>query len=331
MSEKESSMAVQQGEKVVDNTTLRMRTYALIRTLLIGFLGASLINGLFSYIFYTPKANRININNIELVEKYKLLESQIEAMEHTLNQISHRDNTVYRTLLGADTLPYSTPTLPYPKYTYTSLEGDPYSPIMMSTWEKIDILAKDLYRQSKSLDELESLAADRKEFSVAIPAIWPIDRTALKYIGAFGMRLHPIYRRYIMHKGIDLACDTGTPIYATGDAVVQSSQLGYRRSGYGQMLLLRHKFGYQTRYAHLSKRLVNVGDTVRRGDLIGLVGSTGGSTGPHLHYEVIVRGEVVNPLNFFDRNMSKEEYEKLMEQVHDTNLERIEEDPHGEE
>lgn len=331
MIEKEPSKVAQSNDIVTNNATIRLRTYALIRTLLVGFIGASLINGMFSYIFYTPKANIINLKNIELVEKYKLLEGQIEAMENTLQQIGHRDNSVYRSLLGADTLPYSVQTVPYPKSTYASLEGDPYSPIMMSTWEKIDVLAKNLYRQSISLDELQSLAKDKEELSAAIPAIWPIDRTALKSIHAFGMRLHPIYKRYILHKGVDLACDTGTPVYATGDAFVEKSQQGYRRSGYGQNLLLKHKFGYQTRYAHLSKRLVSVGDTIRRGDIIGLAGSTGGSTGPHLHYEVIVRGEVVNPVNFFDRNMSREEYENLMLQVRETNLERFEEGSEDEE
>lgn len=305
---------------------LRMRAYWVLRRLLIGFMIVSVANVLFSSLFYTPKAYSIDAENRATIEKYRLLKSKIAAAENKLREIAHRDNYVYRSLFGLDTLETLSRLEPYPSINYEEYQGDLYSPLISSSWEGIDIFAKQLYEQSLSLDELQQMAKDKEEFSSAIPAVWPIDRTLLKYgIGAFGMRLHPIYRRYIMHKGIDLACDTGSPVYATGDAVVEKSQLGYRRSGYGQMLLLRHRFGYQTRYAHMSKRLVNVGDTVRRGDVIGLVGSTGGSTGPHLHYEVILRGNVVNPINFFNRYMSKDEYEKLMEQVHETKLEKFDE------
>ncbi len=304
----------------------QLRTYRLLRRMLLGFVIISTINLIFSSCFYTPKAYSIESENRAMIERYNLLMSHIEVAENRLEQIAHRDNHVYRSLFGVDTIDQSPRREPYPKIIYSKYAGNLYSPIITSSWERMDIFAKELYYQSQSLDDLQILAKDKNELSVSVPAIWPIDRTVLKYgIGAFGMRLHPIYKRYLMHKGIDLACDTGSKIYATGDAVVEKSQLGYRRSGYGQMLLLRHKFGYQTRYAHLSKRLVNVGDTVKRGDVIGLVGSTGGSTGPHLHYEVILRGQVVNPINFFDPNMSKEEYAQLMEQMHESKLEAFDE------
>ncbi len=326
MQNQEPKATSQPKLRKVDSSPYRLRVYRLLRRMLIGFLLVSIVNLIFSSLFYTPKASRIDSENRALIDKYNLLLNRVSATENRLAQISHRDNYVYRSLFGLDTLDQSRDREPYPKIFYDEYAGNLYSPLIISAWERMDIFAKELYNQSLSLDELQLLAKNKEELSSSIPAVWPIDRTALKYgIGAFGMRLHPIYRRYIMHKGIDLAADTGTKIYATGDAVVEKSQLGYRRSGYGQMLLLRHKFGYQTRYAHLSKRLVNVGDTVRRGDVIGLVGSTGGSTGPHLHYEVILRGQVVNPLNFFNRNMSKEEYEKLMEQVHETKLEKFDE------
>lgn len=326
MSEKEVSAMKRQGSQEGQQIPLQLRTYRMIRNLLVGFLVISISSALFSYIFYTPKAHRIHIANSELVTKYQLLQDRIATSESRLAEIANRDNYIYRSLFGVDTLPLSTKSEPYPKSHYSHLEDDPYSPILIENWERMDILAKDLYRQSRSLDELQILAKNKEQLSAAIPAVWPIDRTKLKYgIGAFGMRLHPIYKRYILHKGIDLPCDTGTPIYATADAIVQKSEQGYRRSGYGQMLLLKHDFGYQTRYAHLSKRLVNVGDTVRRGDLIGEVGSTGGSTGPHLHYEVILRGQELNPINFFNRNMSKEEYQLIMEQVQETKYETFDE------
>ncbi len=326
MFEKESSIAIQQIAHKLVKARFTLRDYAVVRSLLIGFLLVSVAGALFSYIFYTPKAHRINLENVELLQRYALLEERIEMAQQRLEAVAFRDNNTYRPLFGLDASSSLGRAATPPASAYEWLSGDRYTPQIRSTWQKMDCLAQSIYQQSLSLDELQALAQDHEEFSAAIPAVWPIDRTTLKYgVGAFGMRMHPIYRRRIMHKGIDLPCDTGNPIYATGDAIVEESEKGYRRSGYGQMLLLRHKFGYQTRYAHLSERLVNVGDTVRRGDVIGLIGSTGGSTGPHLHYEVIVRGEVVNPLNYFNRDMSKEEYQQLMEQVQETRFERFEE------
>ncbi len=305
---------------------IKLRSYRVIRSVLVGFILISVGNGLFSYIFYTPKAHRIVVENLEMVARYRLLEDKIAAAQNRLNIIAYRDNSVYRPLFGLDTLPLNVHSTPYPSSMYEWLGDDPYTLQMQSAWERMDALAVQSYQQSRSLDELQTLAKESEELSAAIPAVWPIDRTTLKWgIGAFGMRKHPIYKRMIMHKGIDLPCDTGNPIYATADGVVERCEQGHRRVGYGQMVLLKHKFGYQTRYAHMSKRLVTKGDTVRRGDIIGLIGSTGGSTGPHLHYEVIVRGEVVNPLNFFNRNMSKEEYQRLMEQVQETKFETFDE------
>ena len=170
------------------------------------------------------------------------------------------------------------------------------------------------------------LAKNKENMSTAIPAIWPIDRQALRHgIEPFGYRNHPIYHRRILHKGIDLAANIGNNVYATGDATVQSTDLGQPRRGYGKQILLNHQYGYQTRYAHLSQIFVKPGEKVVRGQLIGKVGNTGGVTGPHLHYEVIHMGQVVNPINYFNRNMTNEEYERLMEQMQELNLDTFDE------
>jgi murein DD-endopeptidase MepM/ murein hydrolase activator NlpD len=118
-----------------------------------------------------------------------------------------------------------------------------------------------------------------------------------------------------------MACDKGVPVYASGDAIVESTDIGRRRVGYGKQVLLNHEFGYKTRYAHLNEILVKEGQKVKRGQLIGTVGNTGGSTGPHLHYEVIYMGKVVNPVNYFNKNMTREEYRRLMDEMKDSDLE----------
>lgn len=326
MLQKEQSLEPKVSSAKVAGVSFRLRMYNILRKFLVGFILVSIINFIFSQFFYTPKVYSIYNENQEIIEKYKILEGRISAAQLMLEEIKYRDKFTYRSLFGADTSAImNVDQLMYPETKYIDLQSDSYSSLMTLTWKSMDQFARMLYAQSTFLDELQHLASHKASLEAAIPAIWPIDRTKLKSrIGAFGMRKHPIYNRLIMHKGIDLQCDTGDPVYATGDAVVEKSDQGLKRSGYGQQLLLNHEYGYKTRYAHLSKRLVKVGDTVRRGDLIGEVGNTGGSTGAHLHYEVIHKGYVVNPISYFDPNMTNEEYIKLMEQQTDTEFETFE-------
>ena len=189
----------------------------------------------------------------------------------------------------------------------------------------VDALARQLYEESVSLDELQTLSKNKERLSTAIPAFWPIDRSLLRTgIGSFGWRIHPLYHSRKFHKGIDLAGNVGDPIYATGDATVESIDTRNSTRGYGRQILLNHEFGYKTRYAHLNRILVKPGDKIVRGQLIGELGRSGGVTGPHLHYEVIHQGSVVNPINYFNKNMSPEEYEHLMSELRELNLEKDE-------
>ena len=306
-------------------STFRVRAYHIIKRFLVGFILISMVNLLFTQLFYTPKVYNIIRANEEIIERYRILNSRVVASTHKLDEIAHRDRYIYRSLFGVDTLASASRAQEYPQSKYLALQGDTYSVLMTQTWRDMDRFARTIYAQSTSLDELSALARDKANLESAIPAIWPIDRTRLRGgIGAYGMRTHPIYKRYIMHKGIDLAGKTGDPIYATGDAVVERTAQGLRRSGYGQQIILNHEYGYKTRYAHLSKRFVKAGDTVRRGDIIGEMGSTGGSTGPHLHYEVIHKGTAVNPINYFNRNMTSSEYRELMDKMQDTRYDTFE-------
>ena len=176
------------------------------------------------------------------------------------------------------------------------------------------------------MDELQALTHNKEQLSSAVPAIWPIDRAALhnNHIGAFNpRRFHPILHRIQPHNGVDFGCDRGTPVFATGDAKVELAQASGWNGGYGKQILLDHGFGYKTRYAHLDQVLVAKGEQVKRGQLIGHVGNTGRSKGSHLHYEVILKGRPVNPINYFNREMSQQEYEELMENLRETNFEAL--------
>lgn len=304
----------------------RLRTYRLLRRILVGFILVSIANVLFSYFFYTPKMYRINRENRELVLKYRILQDRIRTAQRRVDEIRHRDNNVYRSLFSTDTLALEGIFTPYPDTKYASMADDNYAPLMVGTWQQLDALARELYLESVSFDELQMLARNKEQMSAAIPAIWPIDRSRLhnNHLGAFNpRRMHPILHRIAPHNGVDFGCDRGTPVYATGDAVVEVAAATGPNGGFGRMVLLNHEFGYKTRYAHLDKVLVKAGDRVVRGQQIGEAGSTGRSTAPHLHYEVIHKGQPVNPVNYFNRNMTNEEYDRLMEQMRDTNFEML--------
>lgn len=302
---------------------VRVGRYPLLRKLLVGFIVISLLNLVISYFLYTPKIFSIDNENRELVIKYNILQDRIRSLESKIDDIHHRDISVYRSLFSVDTLAIEGIYTPYAESKYATLQGDEYSTLMTDSWKSIDNLARKAYATTLSLDQLQILAKNKERMSFAIPAIWPIDRTQLEWFYSFGMRArHPIYKTRKMHKGVDMSCKRGVPVYATGDAIVQMTDEGMRRRGYGRQILLNHEFGYQTRYAHLNKILVKEGERVTRGQLIGEVGSTGGSTGPHLHYEVIYMGRHVNPVNYFNRNMSSDEYKQLMDKMkHNTDLE----------
>lgn len=301
----------------------RLRTYRIVRKALIGFILVSMVNVLFSYLFYTPKMYAITRNHRELLIKYDLLRDRIAAAQRKTDQIKHRDNDVYRPLFSVDTLAVAGIYQPYPESKYAAFAADANAQVMMPAWQQIDRLARTIYLESVSLDQLQQLSTDKEQLSSTIPAVWPIDRTVMNSIDYFGWRHHPLYHRTIFHKGIDLGCAVGNVVFATGNATVEMTDNGQRYRGYGRQILLDHGFGYKTRYAHLNRILVKPGDKVVRGQVIGEVGRSGGVTGPHLHYEVIRAGQVVNPVNYFDRNMTPEEYIDLMENIRHANLEKF--------
>ncbi len=296
--------------------------YNVLRFLFLGFILASIVNVVFSMAFYTPKMYSIVKNNTELVTKYNVLHEKVKATSRTLDELKHRDNAVYRSLFGIDTMKVAGVYLDYPDQKYASIADNRFAPLMIGAWKEIDRLARRIYLQSVSLDTLQLLARNKEQMAQAIPALMPVDSRLLRGgIGAFGNRLHPIYHEYIMHKGIDLAGRIGDPIYAAGDGYVSLVNSGGTGNvGYGKNLIVNHGFGFQTRYAHLNKILVTTGQWVKRGEKIAELGNTGGSVGPHLHYEVIRAGVHVNPINYFKRDMDPKEYERIIELANDATI-----------
>lgn len=294
-----------------------------MRQVVIGFITLSLLNIVISYLFYTPKMRLIEAENRDLILQYEILQDRIASTYSKLQEIRHRDQNVYRMLFSSDTTTLKGVYTPYPDSKYEDLMDDDYTELMTSTWLQLDAATRLAYATSLSLDELQLLAKDKEQLSLAIPAIWPIDRTKLKAFYSFGERSsHPIYGRRAMHKGVDLSANFGTPVFATGDGVVEKVDQGQANFGYGKQILIDHKFAYKSRYAHLQRMFVEQGQKVKRGQLIGEVGSTGGSTGPHLHYEVIYLNQPVNPINYFNLNLTPDEYQELVKNIrYNTDLE----------
>jgi murein DD-endopeptidase MepM/ murein hydrolase activator NlpD len=196
------------------------------------------------------------------------------------------------------------------KYAY--LNGFSNSELIKSTSETMDMLERRLNSQRLSFKELLDIAKNKEKMLSSIPAIQPVRNNDLKHMASgFGYRIDPIYKTRRMHTGMDFTANVGTEVYSTGDGVVESlEKSGW---GYGQCIVINHGFGYKTRYAHLSAFKVSQGQKIKRGELIGLVGNTGKSTGPHLHYEVEKGGQKVNPIHYYHSDLSPAQYEKLLE------------------
>ena len=277
---------------------------------------------LFSSLFYTPKMLELSEERSRIEYKNKVLLTKIRSSQNQIDQIRQRDNNVYRPLFSSDTFYIEGIHSPYAEQKYAWMKDLSNRDMLHTTWLQMDQLARSLYLSSKSLDELQKLSREKENFSTSIPAIWPIDRSRLRGgIGAFGYRIHPILKYRKMHQGVDLGGKIGDPVYTTGDGIIETVVLSRARTSYGTQIVVNHGFGYKTRYAHLDKVFVEQGDTVSRGELIAEMGNTGISTAPHLHYEVIYKGSVVNPINYFDKDMSTEAYKSLMGQIQEENYE----------
>ncbi len=294
-----------------DNTLL----FKLKRLLIHLFSGVSL-GVVFFFIFVSLVSSPEEVQLIQeknrLQAQYKLLERNMDEVSEILTDLQQRDDNLYRVIFQADPIPYSIrkSTAGNAEY-YRQLLTMTNSEIAVSTTQKYNELKKQLYIQSKSYDELVKLASNQEEMLKHIPAIQPIlNKDLTRTASGFGWRIDPVYRTRRFHEGMDFTAPIGTEIYATGNGTVR---LAGWRQGYGNTVEINHGFGYKTLYGHMYKIHVKVGQKVNRGDVIGLVGNTGKSTGPHLHYEVHLRGKVMNPQQFYFLDLSPEEYDRMVQ------------------
>jgi hypothetical protein len=269
-------------------------------------LAAVLLYAGFSYID-SPKEKQLKREIAQMSLQYEILRDRMNQVSVVLEDIQERDDHLYRTLFNVDPIPSDIRKAGYGGINrYKDLENYHNSQIMVESAKKIDEIANTLLIQAKSYEELTELSKSRLEMMANVPAISPINSKNLHQgISGFGSRHHPIYKIKKKHLGIDFPAPIGTPIYATGNGKVNES--GTER-GYGKMVKIDHGYGYETLYGHMSQIKVKKGQKVNRGEVIGYVGNTGISTGPHLHYEVIKETRPVNPIDFFYNDLSPSEY-----------------------
>ena len=264
------------------------------------------------FIFGSPSEKELRIENARLLAQYNVLSHRLDEALGVMQDIQQRDDNLYRVVLQADPVSDAIRKAGYGGTNrYEQLMDMANAELVMNTTQKMDMLNRQLYIQSKSFDEVVDLCKGHDEMLKCIPAIMPVSNKDLKKTASgYGTRIDPIYNTPKFHAGMDFSANIGTPVYATGDGKVIKA--GWE-TGYGNLIQVDHGFGSVTWYAHLSKYKVRPGQKVVRGEVIGEVGNTGKSTGPHLHYEVQVKGKVQNPVNYYFMDLSAEDYDKMVQ------------------
>lgn len=289
----------------------------ILGSVIAGSLGLLLL--LNTNLFNTPQelALQRELNNYEL--RYELLNRKMDQMEEVLTNIEDRDNNIYRLYFEANPIPEEQRRAGFGGVNrYKSLEGFNNSDMIIATTQRMEVIQKQMVIQSRSLDEITKLAAEKEKLLASIPAIQPVSNEELtRMASGYGWRSDPFTKARKMHWGMDFTAPRGTPIYATGDGEV--TRADNYASGFGKHIRIQHGYGYMTIYAHLSKYNVKKGQKVKRGDLIGFVGSTGRSEAPHLHYEVWKDGDKINPINFYYGSLSAEEFTNMLKTANQEN------------
>lgn len=267
---------------------------------------------IFLYFFPSPREASLMQYNKNLTAQLRLMDQKVDQMQLVMSDMAQRDDNLYRAILGAEPIPLTarmgaTQQISY----YDSLARMTNDQLVADVQRKIDILEKELYVQARSYEEVLELAKNQEVRMENIPAIQPVLNKDLKRMASgYGWRVDPVYHVRRFHEGMDFSAPIGTDIFATGNGVI--TFVGWKQ-GYGNTIEIDHSFGYKTRYAHCSKLIARVGQKVKRGDVIALVGNTGKSMGPHLHYEVHYQGRPIDPRNFYFYDLSPEDYDKMVQ------------------
>ncbi len=284
---------------------------------LFGFIAASIATGIiivvliFQYID-SPKEKLLRQQNESYKESYSVMQERVKQLELQMNELENRDNEVYRSIFESSPIPDSARIKEMEaKKEVRLIQNASNTELIQNMIGQLNNLSLRMAYQTKSFVEITGMVKNKEKLLKAIPAIQPVSNKNLNRIGgSFGYRIDPVYKDVRFHQGLDFTAPSGTPIYATADGVVQAA--GFSTDGYGNKVVVNHGFGYQTLYGHMFKVKAKIGQLVKRGEVIGYIGSTGKSTGPHCHYEVIKRGTKVDPVYYFYNDLTPAQFDRLL-------------------
>jgi len=286
----------------------------------IGFILASIAVGvLFVAILFkfidSPKERLLRQQNTAYKESYAVLQERIKQLELQMVELEQRDNEVYRSIFEATPIPDSARVKEIlAKNEIRLIQSLSNTALTDNIRNQLNNLSLRMSFQGQSFAEITTMVKNKEKLLRAIPAIQPVSNKNLKRVASgFGYRIDPLYKDSRLHAGLDFSAPTGTPIYATADGEVQIA--GFNTDGYGNKVVINHGYGFQTLYAHMVRVIANVGQSVKRGEVIGYVGSTGKSTGSHLHYEVIKRGTKVDPVYYFYNDLTPAQFDRLLKEA----------------
>ncbi|MEN9459577.1 MAG: hypothetical protein RL135_2200 [Bacteroidota bacterium] len=293
-------------------TPLRVRLLQVL-----GYIAASIVTGIlifaitFRYID-SPKEKLLRQQNDDLKQNYKVMEERIKQLQLQMDEIANRDNYVYRSIFESNPIPDSARVKEMEKKKEVQLvQSMGETELVNSMAAQLNNLSLRMAFQVKSFGAIENMVKNKEKLLAAIPSIQPIsNRTLNRVSSGFGYRIDPVYKDRRLHPGLDFTAPVGTPIYAAADGVVKDA--GFNTGGYGNRVVVNHGFGYETLYAHMVRIKARVGTKVKRGEVIGYVGSTGKSTGPHLHYEVHKNGIQLDPIYFFYNDLTPAQFDRIL-------------------
>ena len=300
-------------EKVV--TPMRVK---LIRVF--GFLAASLVTaGIISFLIFrfidSPTEKILRVENDKLKETFLELNQRLNKIELQMTDLEKTDNEVYRSIFEASPIPDSERSKEIEKQKQVaSVENMGQSELINSLHTSLNTLSARIFIQQTSFAEIADLMKNKEQLLASTPAIQPVSNKNLNRIASgFGYRIDPIYKTVKLHPGLDFTAPSGTPIYATANGNIEVA--GNRGDGYGKLVIINHGYGYKTLYGHMYRIKARVGQRVKRGEVIGYVGSSGKSTGPHCHYEVIKHGSKLDPIYFFYNDLSPAQFDQLLKKA----------------
>lgn len=285
-----------------------------------GFIAAALVTAaLISYFAFqfigSPNEKLLRMQNERLSERYARLRDKVNSLDKQMDELEKRDNNVYRAIFEANPIPDSARAKELEaEKEIATVEGMPNNQLYSSIANSLSLLTSRIAAQTKSYVQIDGLIKNKEQLLSHTPAIQPVSNKDLNRIASgFGYRIDPVYKTVKMHAGLDFAAPTGTPIYATANGTVTTA--GNKGNGYGNHVIINHGYGYETLYGHMVKVKANPGKKVTRGEIIGWVGSTGKSTGPHCHYEVHKNGNKIDPVYFFYNDLSPDQFDRLLKQA----------------